>query len=301
MGASMDRPEEGMVQVPGGRLRYRWLPAAPGPVLVFENGWSASLEQWTWMERELAGHASLLSYCHAGVGGSTISREQTVAGLSEQFASMLDGLGIHQPVVLVGHSFGGLISALHAAQQPGRIAGFVQIDNTIEVNDPAIDNSLKMVKPFGALAVFCARLGIRDPLFSQMSRMLPREEGARMQKLAFGSVGSMQASLVELGLLADIRAAIAAAPPVRPRLVISANTFGETGLLGRLLAPSAVQLSKRLQHVQSLHRAQALGAASRWTTLPHNHSDLVFTPAGAADTARAVREFMSRFASVGQG
>eukprot|EP00456_Euglypha_rotunda_P039421 TRINITY_DN30377_c0_g1_i8.p2 TRINITY_DN30377_c0_g1~~TRINITY_DN30377_c0_g1_i8.p2 ORF type:complete len:142 (+),score=38.74 TRINITY_DN30377_c0_g1_i8:425-850(+) len=107
---------EGIVEVPGGSVRYRRLMAASGPTLVFENGWAASHEQWAWVERELVGHANLLFYSHAGIGGGTLSRTQSPGGLSRQFAALLDALNIRQKVVLVGHSFGGLLCALHAAQ-----------------------------------------------------------------------------------------------------------------------------------------------------------------------------------------
>ncbi len=280
-----------MVDVPGGSLRYRWLPAETGPVLAFENGWGASLEQWAWIEKELKGKASLLFYSHAGIGGSTISRTQTAAGLSEQFAALLDALNIG-PVVLVGHSFGGLISSLHAAQQPGHVAGFVQLDNTQEVNDIVIDKPLGLTKWGGALATFFARLGIPDPVFSSLSKQLPPEEGARMQKLAFGTASSLRASLRELALLQEIRKTIAASPPIQPRLVISADCFDTSkGAVERLLSPSVEEIGKRLQRIQNMHRNQIRNPNGHWITLPHSHGNLVFTPAGAADSAREVLKF----------
>ncbi|MES2488974.1 MAG: alpha/beta fold hydrolase [Pseudomonadota bacterium] len=281
-----------MIDVLGGSLRYRWLPAQSGPVLVFENGWGASLEQWAWVEKELAGRASLLFYSHAGIGGSTLSRPQTPAGISAQFVAMLDGLGIHDPVVLVGHSFGGLISALHAAQIPDRIAALVQIDNTQEVDDAQLDKPLALVKWIGGFAILCARLGLRDPVFSGLSEMLPSEEGARMQKLSFSAPASLRAALAELALLHDIRAAIAASSGAQPRLVISADCFDQPeGVVGRMLSMPDAVMTKRLQHIQSLHRAQIRQPNARWMTLPHSHGNLVFTAAGAADTAREVFKF----------
>jgi pimeloyl-ACP methyl ester carboxylesterase len=289
----MNVPIEAYVDVTGGRLRYRWLCAGSGPVLVFENGWAASHEQWAWIERELAGEASLLFYSHAGIGGSTIEGAQTVAGLSAQFAQLLDHLGLSQPVVVVGHSFGGLLSALHAAQQPGRVAAIVQLDNTQEVDDAELDKPLRMVKGLSAFAGVCARLGIRDPVFGALTRTLPADAGARMHQLAFASASSMRTALAELALLVPIRAAIAGARPGQPRRVISAGRFEQPrGVLARMLLLSTQQMEQRVRRVQQLHRNQAWAAGSTWTTLPHTHSDLVFTREGAADVARDLRQFV---------
>ena len=286
--------QEGIVEVPGGCVRYRLLPAAKGPTLVFENGWAASHEQWAWVERELAGHASLLFYSHAGIGGGTLQVRQSPAGLSAQFAALLDELGISQPVVLVGHSFGGLISALHAAQQADRVFALVQLDNTPEIHDRELDSTMPLAKALGSFAALCARLHIPDPLFSKLGKFLPAEEGERMQELSLGSASSMKAALVELGLLTEIRAAIAAAPASPPRLVISAGAVeSPKGRLGRLLAKKGAQ---RLQRVHLVHRAQAQAPGSRWMSLPHSHGDLVFTAAGARDSAREIREFVAGLA-----
>lgn len=292
----MQNPMDGTIDVPGGTLRYRWMPAGQAPVLVFENGWAASHEMWAWIERELAGHASLLFYSRAGIGGSTMTTPQSPTQISDQFAALLDALGIHQPVVLVGHSFGGLICALHAAQQADRVGGLVQIDNTQEVDDALIDKPLKMMGPLTGMAILCARLGIPDPLFSTLSKLLPAEEGTRMQRLAMGAPSSLRAALAELSLLREFRAIIAATPINHPRLVISADRLdAPKGLLRLLAGKSASELVKHLQHVQRLHAAQVKDPDSRWVALPHSHGDLVFTPAGAADTARQIRQRVTGF------
>jgi hypothetical protein len=65
------------------------------------------------------------------------------------------------------------------------------------------------------------------------------------------------------------------------------------GMVGRLLSMSEAAMTKRLQHIQDLHRAQSRGPNARWMTLPHSHGNLVFTAAGAVDTAREVLKFVT--------
>jgi pimeloyl-ACP methyl ester carboxylesterase len=99
-----------------------------GPLLVFENGWSASHHHWAWVERKLAPHAQLLFYDRAGIGRSVATAPLTVAGLSRHFIEMLQVLEIREPVIVVGHSYGGLIGALHVAQQPQAVRALIQLD-----------------------------------------------------------------------------------------------------------------------------------------------------------------------------
>ena len=75
------------------------------PVIVFENGWSASYHYWIWVERELAPHARLLFYNRAGIGGSTLEAPKSARSLSDQFEAMLAALGIETPIVVVGQSY----------------------------------------------------------------------------------------------------------------------------------------------------------------------------------------------------
>lgn len=284
--------EEGTVEVPGAALRYRLVRAAPGrPVLVFENGWGASYHYWAWVQRELAGYAQLLFYNRAGIGGSTRSAPQTPERISAQFGAMLDALRFDQPVIVVGQSYGGLMCALHAAQVPQRLRGLVQVDGTAERPHPVIDQTLGMVKVLTrCFTIPVARLGLPDPLYGAAARLLPPEDAQQLMETAFGSVASLRAALAELELLPAIRAAIArgVAPP--PRLAISAGRSAERkGVVARLIASEA-RAAQLLQLMEADHQAAAAKNGT-WKRLPHDHGGLVFTQAGARDTAAEVLAF----------
>lgn len=50
---------------------------------------------------------------------------------ADELAALLDEQGIVGPVVVVGHSFGGLIARMFADRNPSRIAGLVHVDGSI--------------------------------------------------------------------------------------------------------------------------------------------------------------------------
>ena len=290
---------EGQAEVPGGLLRYRVMDAAgpSAPWAVFENGWGGSFPYWVFLERALALRLRTLCFDRAGTGESRATAPQTVPQLTAQFLALLGQLGIAQPVIVVGHSYGGLVAALHAVQAPEAIRAIVQIDPTPESRDPAIESRLRIVPHLGRLARLCAALGIPDPFFAPAGRDLPPQVRERILRSTVRSAASMRAALDELALLPLIRHTLqrTAGPECRPRLVISAGRvrLGRSWLQRRLVP--AKQALDSMRQAQAGHRHEAAThPAWRWEVLPHDHSSLVTTSAGAADVARSVLRFLEQ-------
>jgi pimeloyl-ACP methyl ester carboxylesterase len=283
--------EEGSIEVPGASLRYRRVHGEPQqPVLVFENGWGASYHYWAWVQRELAPHAQLLFYNRAGIAGSTITAPKTPATISAQLDALLSRLGLADPVVIVGQSYGGLMCALHAAQMPQRVRAFVQVDSTPERAQPEIDRTLGLVRAVTRLTMLLARLRLPDPLYGPAAAMLPPEDGRLLMETAFGSVTSLRNALDELKLIGALRAAIARGGIMPPRLAISAGGVTESkGLLRRLIA-SPEKARAILKIMEQSHR-DAAATNGRWMSLPYTHGDLVFSEPGAIATSAQVLEF----------
>src|ERR1700742_2849357 len=204
---------EGSVAVPGAALRYRLVGNRSSlPVIVFENGWSASYDYWAWVQRELAPHAQTLFYNRAGIGGSTAEAPKSAKTVSDQFEAMLSALNIAAPVVVAGPSYGGLMCALHAAQKPRCVLGFVQLDATPSRDDPVINKTLKMTKAVTRVIMALSRVGRPDPIFKAAAKALPAADAEQLQKTALGSRTSMSNAFIELDLINDFRAAIARTP-----------------------------------------------------------------------------------------
>src|SRR3546814_949196 len=87
--------------------------------------------------------SSDLSYDRAGIGDSRSTAALTPAGLSQQLSALLASLDLGQPVVVAGHSYGGLLAALHAAQAPAMVRAIVQIDPTPEFDNETIDEAMR--------------------------------------------------------------------------------------------------------------------------------------------------------------
>lgn len=122
-------PAGEFVEIGGADIHYVHVPApadAELPPLVFIHGASANLkDQMAPLRPLLEGRAEMLFFDRPGHGWSERgSGNETPEGQAKTLAALLDRLGIGKAIV-VGHSFGGVVTAAFALQHPEKVAGLV--------------------------------------------------------------------------------------------------------------------------------------------------------------------------------
>ncbi|HEX8868252.1 MAG TPA: alpha/beta hydrolase [Lentzea sp.] len=123
---------EKIVALPDGRNLRAVVAGSRGPLVVFEAGMSAPGSSWIHTQREVSARCRTLSYDRAGYGGSDVDpHDRTLERIVDDLTALLDALGEKEPVVLVGHSWGGPIIRLFASRTPERVAGLVFVDATL--------------------------------------------------------------------------------------------------------------------------------------------------------------------------
>ena len=288
--------QEGSVDVPGGALRYRLAgPVAAEDVVVFESGWSASYPYGVWLEEALSPHARVLCYDRMGVGDSRGSAPLTPAGMTQQLTALLSSLGIRQSVVVAGHSYGGLIAALHAAQAATTVRAIVQIDPTPEFDHELIDPSYRILPLMARFMQLCALLKIDGPVFLHTANELPPEIFARMKRTPTWLARSLNGSIAEIRLLQEIRQIVTTSGAARrcPRLVISCDPQQAVDSWMRKLVINDAKVGMYWDAVHALHKRQAsLSNASRWMSLPSNHVSLITSRLSAHRIAAHILEFI---------
>jgi pimeloyl-ACP methyl ester carboxylesterase len=117
-------------EIDGARLHYVHVPAPENPDLppiVFIHGASANLrDQMIPLRPLLEGRAELLFLDRPGHGwsGRGPGNNGTPAGQAASIAALMDHLGIRDAII-VGHSFGGAITAAFGLEQADRTRGLV--------------------------------------------------------------------------------------------------------------------------------------------------------------------------------
>jgi pimeloyl-ACP methyl ester carboxylesterase len=81
------------------------------------------------VQPELATSARVCAYDRAGLGWSERgTAPRTLDAMTGELARLLDAAGIQGKLVLVGHSFGGIVARSFAAAHRERVAGLVLVD-----------------------------------------------------------------------------------------------------------------------------------------------------------------------------
>jgi pimeloyl-ACP methyl ester carboxylesterase len=135
------------------------------PTVVIEPSYGGSAADWQAIAGRLAGETTIVTYDRAPYGPSSPARDSRSAG---EIAADLDGvlrhLGITGPLVLVGHSMGGVYIRAFTARHPERVAGMVLVDSSHEGQWPVI------IPRFSLKNRLVVALSVPQLIFSRRSR-----------------------------------------------------------------------------------------------------------------------------------
>lgn len=100
-----------------------------GPIIVFENGSGMTSSSWDKVTRKLHDDATVITYDRAGYGWSGAAKaKRTPDNIVNELNELLIRLDVDRPVILVGHSLGGMYARLFAEKYPERVEQLVLID-----------------------------------------------------------------------------------------------------------------------------------------------------------------------------
>ena len=122
--------------VDGHKMQYQVAGTGKATV-VFENGFSSTLNDWDNVFSDVAHFAKVVRYDRMGYGGSEpTDKPRTLKQIASELHDMLHEAKFDPPYVLVGHSMGGAIIRAFADQFRQETAGLVLVDpfNEFEAN-----------------------------------------------------------------------------------------------------------------------------------------------------------------------
>lgn len=124
-------PVPGRLYKVNGRLMRLQCMGYGTPTIVLEAGGGKDGLTWAGIQPKLALHTQVCSYDRAGLGWSDPSSPPRDADhVATELHGLLASAHVHFPVVLMGHSMGGLFIRDYAAHYPAEVAGLVFEDSS---------------------------------------------------------------------------------------------------------------------------------------------------------------------------
>lgn len=261
------------------------------PTIVLEAGGGSILQTWGPLEQALAPHAQVFSYERAGIGESSGPVDSVLASaVSQRLEALLKATAIRTPVILAGHSLGGLYMRYFAATRPDLVAGLVLLDATPE------DLPFRRVVVWRTQVALwlvhgLARLRLIKPLAARLKQGGKPIELTPQQKAALERFHHVKTLVTEIANLSRIQAEVAALAPAAPipTLALSAGKHPPVVTPDQVSAfrDSHDQLAARGATPYSRH-VRMEGAT---------HMSLLTDPANATAAAALIVEFARQITS----
>lgn len=101
-----------------------------GVPIVFFNGFRMHYESWDSVYTAIEKSNKVILYNRSGVGASPrASRRQTAKEVVEAFEALMLELSIHEKIVIVAHSLGGLYANYFSRIHPEKVLGLVLVES----------------------------------------------------------------------------------------------------------------------------------------------------------------------------
>jgi len=114
-----------------GRQMHVFCSGTGSPTIIIEAGASANSLGWQGLQTQLSPLTRVCTYDRAGHGWSEPrSGPRDAQTIVRELHALLDRAGVRRPLVLAGHSAGGLYVREYAREFPMEVAGVVLIDSS---------------------------------------------------------------------------------------------------------------------------------------------------------------------------
>ena len=102
------------------------------PAVILQAGATAELLWWYRVQNQLASHTRVCAYDRPGMGWSEpVSELRGPLTINAELRGLLERAGIAPPYIVVGHSYGSILTRIFAAQYPEAVTGAVLVDSQL--------------------------------------------------------------------------------------------------------------------------------------------------------------------------
>ncbi len=233
---TLHAPPGKLVQVGTHRLHLN-CQGSGQPLVLLESGLSGWSQDWALVQPHLARHTTVCSYDRAGYAWSDEAAEpRTGLQAVEDLRTLLRAAGLQGPMVVVGHSWGGMLAQMLAQTHPDEVAGLVLVDalhhdQTASMDPDTHARYSQNMRLLTGSATWLAPLGLTRlagmPASVVLDKLPPSEQPAA-RALAMQSKNYQALYTEYLGIDPALAVARSLPPvPTVPTIVLSTNALSE--------------------------------------------------------------------------
>lgn len=233
---TLHAPPGKLVQVGTHRLHLN-CQGSGQPVVVLESGLSGWSQDWALVQPQLARQTTVCSYDRAGYAWSDEAPEpRTGLRAVEDLRTLLRTAGLLGPLVVIGHSWGGMLAQILAQTHPDEVAGLVLVDalhhdQTASMEPETHARYSRNMRLLTGSATWLAPLGLTRLAGMPASVVLdklPASERAAARGMAMQSKNYQALYTEYLGIDPALAVARSLPPvPTVPTVVLSTNALSE--------------------------------------------------------------------------
>ena len=224
-----------LVDVGDHRL-YLWCTGSGEPTVILEPGLGATSAAWGWIAPTVATHTRVCVYDRAGRGRSDPSpAAQDGDQIATDLHTLLERAGVTGPLVMVGHSLGGLYVLDYTARYPRQVAGMVLLDATPPNAFTALPDYPRiydMLTTATGLFPGLARLGVTQLVNGASASELPAQAESQV-RADLSTAGQARSERDELAMVPTMMAQAGAVTDLGdlPLYVLTAPVDAQPGWL----------------------------------------------------------------------
>ncbi|HDR7786091.1 alpha/beta hydrolase [Bacillus cereus] len=119
-----------LVEVLGQTIEV-YIKGSSKQTVVIQTGMTCSFYDWLPIIEKLSQHFTVVSYHRPGYGKSELGNDsRTIRQVTKELHMLLQKLAIHEPIILIGHSYGGLCAQHFAMLHEDKLQALILVDST---------------------------------------------------------------------------------------------------------------------------------------------------------------------------
>jgi pimeloyl-ACP methyl ester carboxylesterase len=200
------------------------------PTVILEAGAFGGAADWSLVAERLAETGEVCAYDRDGIGLAEIhDLDRSPVAIATRLEALVTRQLGDAPVILAGHSNGGLYVEAFARMWPERTAGLVLVDavGTDAKDQPLALADLEREARLAGFTPFARAVGLTH-LVPLMDDISPAAEAAARRRSAWTARTSIRAGLEEERAFLPGLAAVEALPPLRPTIPVAVIVASQT-------------------------------------------------------------------------